>query len=107
MPVMPLWILPISFLIVFEIVADILAKEYSLRGGPLFWCLAILGYIIANAFWLYAIRHGSGLARGAVIFSVGSAVLATVIGVLVYKEHVGAGQMVGLALGIVSIGLLA
>jgi hypothetical protein len=39
------WIIGISLLIFFEIVADIFAKEYSLKGGWLFWVLGIVGYI--------------------------------------------------------------
>jgi drug/metabolite transporter (DMT)-like permease len=103
---MPLWVIPISFLIFFEIVADVLAKEYSLRGGWLFWSLAILGYITANSFWLYAIRHGSGLARGAIIFSVGSAVFAVLLGVLIYKEQITTLRLTGLVLGIIALTLL-
>ena len=100
------WVLPISFLIFFELVADFLAKEYSLKGGWIFWSLAILGYIIANSFWLYAIRHGSGLARGAIIFSVGYAVVAVALGVLFFKEHLNTNQTIGSLLGIVSLVLI-
>ncbi len=101
-----LWIIPLSFLIVFEIVADIFAKEYSLKGSWYLWLAAILGYILANSFWLYAIRHGSGLARGAVIFSVATGVIAVIIGVYFYHENVSRIQFAGLVLGIVSIALI-
>ena len=103
---MPLWLFPISMLLAFEVVADVLAQEYSLHGGWIWWSVAILGYVIANSFWLYAIRHGSGLARGAIIFSVGSAVLACLIAILYYKEQVSPTQIVGLVLGIVALALL-
>ena len=97
------WVLPISFLIFFELIADFFSKEYSLKGGMFFWSLAILGYIIANSFWLYAVRHGSGLARGAIIFSVGSAVTAVVLGVFLFKEHLSITQAIGCLLGLVSL----
>lgn len=100
------WTLPLSLLIFFELVADYFAKKYSLDGGWFFWVLAILGYIVANIFWLNSIRNGSGLARGAIIFSVGSAVIAVGIGVLVFKEQVNSMQVLGLLLGIVSLTLL-
>jgi len=58
------WILAISLLILFEIFADIFAKEYSLKQTVLFWALALGSYIIANVFWLVAINNGSELARG-------------------------------------------
>lgn len=62
------WIIPLMLLIAFEAVADVLAKEYSLRGTAKWWLLAIGVYVLANGFWLYAIRQGSGLTRGAYFF---------------------------------------
>ncbi len=100
------WILPLSLLIVFEIIADIFAKEYSIHGTWLRWLAAISAYVIANIFWLIAIRHGSGLARGAIIFSVSSAVIAVVLGLLLYKEQVGKAQIAGAVLGIISLILI-
>lgn len=103
---MLIWIAPLSLLIVFEIVADIFAKEYSLKGNALFWILSIMSYIAANIFWLSAIKNGSGLARGAIIFSVASAVIATIIGIYFYHEGTSKIQLIGILLGIVSITLI-
>ena len=100
-----IWILPLLGLIGFEIIADIFAKEYSLKGG-LFWVLPLLCYIIANSFWLYSIRHGSGLARGANIFSVSTAIAATMIGFYFYHEKLGTLQMIGIFLGLISLVLI-
>lgn len=44
------WIIPLAFLIVFESLADVFAKEYSIKGHWYFWVAGIVGYIIANAF---------------------------------------------------------
>jgi drug/metabolite transporter (DMT)-like permease len=100
------WIIPIIFLIIFEIIADIFAKEYSVHGTWIRWAPAIGAYVIANVFWLMAIRNGSGLARGAVIFSVSSAVIAVAIGLLVYKEQMGKAQILGVLFGIISLILI-
>ena len=100
------WILPISLLILFEIIADIFSKEYSLKGGWLFWCLGILGYVVANIFWLSAIKNGSGLARGATIFAVGSGIVAATIGLYFYNESVSKVQFVGIIFGLVSLVLI-
>ncbi len=102
-----MWILFIGLLITFEAVADVFSKKYSLSGTYVHWLLAIGAYVVANAFWLMAIRRGSGLARGAVLFSVGSAVVAVLIGLLWYKEHVSTLQLVGIGVGIISIALIA
>lgn len=93
-------------LILFEILADIQAKEYSLskslwRGG-----LALLFYVVANASWLISMRHKSQLAFGANIFAVSTGVIATVIGVWMYGEALEPRQYAGVGLGVVALALL-
>lgn len=101
-----MWILFLMLLIFFELVADIAAKNWSLSGGK-GWMYALLFYLIANSFWLIALKKGSGLARGAVIFSIVTVVVALILGLLVYKEPVNKNQLIGLILGIISIVLLS
>jgi drug/metabolite transporter (DMT)-like permease len=101
-----MWIIGLAFLILFEVLADIIAKEYSLYGGPIRWLGAIMGYITANAFWLWALKNGSGLARGAIIFSVATAILATGVGIILYKEHLNKYQILGVIIGIISLILI-
>jgi drug/metabolite transporter (DMT)-like permease len=100
------WLIPIFFLIIFEIVADIFSKEYALKGHWWLWLLAISGYIIANVFWLWGIRSGSGLARGAIIFSVGSAIFAVIIGLHFFGEQANKVQIAGMILGALSLILI-
>lgn len=100
------WVFPIIFLIIFELIADVFAKEYSLKGHWYLWAAAILGYIIANAFWLWGIRSGSGLARGAIIFSVASAVVAVILGLYFYGEATNKTQIIGMILGVLSLILI-
>ncbi len=100
------WIIPISFLILFELFADIFSKEYSLKGHWYLWAGALLGYIVANIFWLWGIRSGSGLARGATIFSVGSAIIAIIIGLYFYGETVNKFQVFGMILGVIALILI-
>lgn len=101
-----MWIIFLGFLIAFEAVADIIAKEYQLHAGWIRFCGAILAYVIANVFWLISLRSGAGLTRGAILFSVGSAVLAILIGLVLYKEPVSNMEIVGIILGFISIILL-
>ncbi len=100
------WIFPITMLLVCELVADIFSKEYSVKGHWYLWVGALFGYIIANIFWLWAIRSGSELARGAIIFSVGSAVIATTLGIYFYHESVTKIQIAGMVLGLLSLILI-
>lgn len=101
-----MWIIALLLLIGFEAVADIFSKEYALHGAFVYWALALLGYIIANVFWLISIRKGSGLARGAILFSVGSAIVAVLIGALKFQEKIGRVEMVGIVVGVLSVILI-
>ena len=98
-----IWIVPIFLLIVFEGLADVFSKHYSLKPTWYFWVLAIALYIIANIFWLSAIKNGSGLGRGSVIFSVGSAILGVLIGLILFNEQTSKFEIIGFALGILSL----
>ncbi|MEK7148131.1 MAG: EamA family transporter [Patescibacteria group bacterium] len=97
------WLLPLSILIVFELIADILAKSWSLKGGWLLVSASLLGYLIANTFWLFALKNGSGLGRGAIIFSLVSAIIAILLGIFLYHEKTSTTQIIGMTLGIVSL----
>lgn len=96
----------ISFLILFEAGADILAKEWQLHSGWVRFAAAILAYVVANICWLIALKYGAGLTKGAIIFSVGSAIFAIGIGLVLYKEPITRLEILGLALGLVALFLL-
>jgi len=100
------WIIPLILLILLELAADIFSKEWSLHNTAPKFIAALSAYLVANIFWLFALKYGSGLARGAVIFSVVSAVLALIIGIGFYKESITHIQLTGLLLGIVAIILI-
>ena len=101
-----MWIIPLALLIFVEALADVLAKEWSLRRGWVLWLGAIAAYVLANTFWLFALKAGSGLARGGIIFSVASAILAAGLGLVLYHEDVSKAQFLGIALGVISIVLI-
>src|SRR6266700_3403765 len=103
----PRWLYFLLLLVVFELIADILAKQFALNGKLIFAVLSILGFIVANTAWLISLRTGAELSKGAVLFSVVPAIRAVLIGSLVYKEKATRSQFVGLMLGIVAIALLS
>lgn len=100
------WLLPLALLIGFELIADIFAKKWSLERKTVLAAAALVSYLIANSFWLFALKNGSGLARGAVIFSVASGVVAIGLGIFLFKESLSKIQAIGLVLGLVSIALI-
>lgn len=101
-----MWAFFLALLITFEIIADFFSKKYSLDGNWLFWIAALLSYVVANIFWLQAMRSGSGLVRGANIFSIGSAICATLLGYYFFHEKISAMQFVGVVLGVIAIILI-
>jgi len=100
------WQFWLALLVVFELAADVFAKEYSITRARLHAALALALYVACNSCWLVAMCRGSGLARGAILFSVSSAVLAVILGVLVYHESLTAANSAGLLLGLVALVLL-
>ena len=100
------WIISLSLLVVFELIADIFAKNWSTQGKVYFWIASIISYIVANIFWLSSIRNGSGLARGTVLFGVSSAVVGALLGIFLYKESLSLLQIIGVSIGIAAIFLL-
>jgi len=100
------WILPLSLLIIFEALADIFAKNWSLQRSVWLAAASLSLYLIANSFWLFALKNGAGLGRGAVVFSVASAIIAIILGIIFYKEPTSKMQLAGFCIGIISLVLI-
>jgi len=100
------WIVPLALLIIFEALTDIFAKNWSMRETPWIAVASLMLYLIANSFWLFALKNGADLSRGAIIFSVASAIIAVILGVVFYKEAVSRVQLIGLGVGIISLVLI-
>lgn len=100
------WLILISFVIVLEVFADILAKEYALKGNWYFWLGSLMFYLIATIFWLSSMKNGSGLARGVIIFSVGTTIAAIIAGIIFYSETTNKIQFTGMILGALSLILI-
>ena len=103
----PKWLYFLLLLVAFELIADILAKQFSLNGKIIFALLSLLGFIAANTAWLISLRTGAELSKGAVLFSILSGVGAVMIGVLVYHEKTTPWQIAGLVLGVAAIACLS
>ncbi|GCE17297.1 hypothetical protein [Dictyobacter kobayashii] len=103
----PKWLYFLLILVAFELVADILAKQFAISGKYTFALLSLAGFIAANTAWLISLRTGAELGKGAVLFSVLSAIGAVIVAVLIYHEKVSTYQLIGLVLGIAAIGFLS
>lgn len=96
-----------AFLCLFELAADVLAKQHVVKGGAWLAVGAIAGYLLGNTAWVCALRSGTLLSVGAVLFGIITGISATIVGVLIYHEDVSRIQLAGLLLGIAAIGMLA
>jgi multidrug transporter EmrE-like cation transporter len=103
----PRWVFFLLLLVAFELIADVLAKQFAISGRLVFAYTALAGFIAANTAWLVSLRTGAELGRGAVLFSVLSAIGAVLIGLVIYHEKADARQLVGLALGLAAVALLS
>jgi drug/metabolite transporter (DMT)-like permease len=100
------WTIPFIIFLLIAMSADVFSKEYALKGYWYFWILALGGYTLANAFWLWSIRTGSGLARGSVIYCVVTAIFTSIVGLYFYGEVMNKVQISGIFLGVVSLVLI-
>jgi multidrug transporter EmrE-like cation transporter len=103
----PKWLYFLLVLVAFELVADILAKQFAITGKYSFALLSIGGFVAANVAWLISLRTGAELGKGAILFSVLSAIGAVAVAILIYHEKVTTYQLIGLALGIAAICFLS
>ena len=104
---LPTWLFFLLLLVAFELIADVLAKQFGVTGKLIFGVLAILGYVLANIAWLISLRNGAELSKGSVIFSALSGIGAILIGLLMYHEKANPYQLIGLALGVAAIVFLS
>jgi drug/metabolite transporter (DMT)-like permease len=100
------WSLPMIFLLLCELTADFLGKKWTLHKKSFLFTASLSLYVIGNAFWIFAILNGVGLARGAVIYAIAQEILAVSMGVAYFKEDLSKRQWLGMLLGLFTILLM-
>lgn len=101
------WLVPFSFLMLFEIVGNFLSALFYSVHNWLFFSFVLGVFALANYFWLISLKNGSGLARGTVYFGVAIVVSTTAIGLIFYNETLSMLKVVGIIIGLVSLILLS
>jgi len=104
--VLPAWFALFLVFLLFEQAANILGKQFALSGRYRFAVFSLLSFFACELPWIFSLRTGLELSKGAVLFSVVPAILTVLIGSLVYKEKATRSQIAGLAFGIVAVALL-
>lgn len=93
---------------IITVAGDIFIKNASLGKGFSGWKLLLLGaflYGITALGWFFVFR-GIKVSSVAVLYSVSTAILLVIAGIVYYRESVSYGEMVGIILGVCSIILL-
>jgi multidrug transporter EmrE-like cation transporter len=97
------WLFLFLLFILFEQMANVLAKQFAVSGKYAFVILSLLCFVTCELPWIFSLRIGLELSKGAVLFSVVPSIGMVLIGLLVYHEKVSRAQFVGIVLGIVAI----
>lgn len=92
---------------IFEIFGNFFTGLFGSIQNFLLIPLILIVYTIANYFWLYALKDGSGLARGTVYFGVGVVIASALIGFAFYSEGLTLLKLIGITTGIISLFLLS
>lgn len=103
---MKIWQVFLVGLILFELIADVFVKHYSLSNKTYLAIIGIGCYIIANVSWVLSMRLHSSLAISANIFLISTGVIATIIGVGFFNEVITSNQIPGIMLGVVALYLI-
>ena len=90
------------------VVGDYLLKLASSQGQPLrskWFYLGFAVYASTALGWVYVMRHLK-LATIGVVYSISMILLLTVVGVVGFRERLNVYEITGIALAVVSLGLL-
>ena len=105
--ILPAWFALFLVFLLFEQAANVLGKQFAVSGRYRFAVFSLLSFIVCELPWIFSLRTGLELSKGAVLFSVVPAILAVLIGSLAYREKATRLQLIGLVLGIVAVALLS
>jgi len=107
----PQIILKISFFaliitaVLFEVVADIFFKKWSLNNKNILLAVGLLLYFIGTVFWAFSLKY-EFLSTSASIFTILNLILIILAGVLFFGEQLSLINKVGIITGIISVILL-
>jgi multidrug transporter EmrE-like cation transporter len=88
------------------IAGDYFSKYWSIHQRPLFYVLAMLGYLFSGIFYIPTLLR-EGLIITAIIWAIASTAGFIILGVFVFQESLSSVQIVGIILGTASLILLS
>jgi drug/metabolite transporter (DMT)-like permease len=102
-----MWIFFIVAMVLVDVLYTSTAKYWSQHVEK--WYLPLIAFIFligTNIFFLFALKSGSGLARGTTYFGVLSSILTILIAWFFFKETFTYAQWAGVTLGVLALYLL-
>jgi multidrug transporter EmrE-like cation transporter len=96
----------VSLTTIFEVFGDFLFKKWVLVDQKWFLIVGIVAYLISTVIWAFSLRTES-LSKAIAIFTVLSLIIVDLMGVYVFKEQLSNLNILGIALGVVSIILVS
>jgi len=94
------------WLLICELFADFLAKQFELTNSMYIYVGALFLYALGNAIWLFAVKNGVGLARGTIIFGVLSTIGTLLMAYFRFHEKTSTINLIGIALALVGLILM-
>jgi drug/metabolite transporter (DMT)-like permease len=91
---------------IFYTVGEILSKKYANTGGHYYAIFAVLMYLIVSILWLPTLQAKNTIAIIGTIWAIFYSLVAVLLGIFVFKEHLSIYNYVGVFLGLGSIYLL-
>ncbi|HLD05079.1 MAG TPA: SMR family transporter [Candidatus Nanoarchaeia archaeon] len=91
--------------VLLEVIADVLFKKWSLENKNLLLVLGLFLYFIGTVFWAFSLKY-EYLSKAISVFTVLNLVIITLVGVVLFKEHLSLVNKIGVLLGILSVGLI-
>lgn len=92
--------------VVFYVLSEYWSKLWSVRGTSLLAVLVYVGYGMTTLAWLGLMSHRSQLVVMSLSWQVCGALIAVLVGAVIFSEKLSVWQWCGVALGIVSTALL-
>ena len=97
-----LGLLLIAVAVLFEIIADILFKYWSMNSRTVFIVIGLIIYSVGTIIWAYSLKFNN-LSKAITIFTVLNLIVIVLIGYYLFKEEVSFTNVIGILLGVISV----
>jgi hypothetical protein len=100
---LPLWVYFFGVMLALDVAGDVFTKRFALEGRWPQAVAAIVLFVVSAVAWLATLRLGVALSRVVVLYAVAALIAGTFVGIVIFGEHAGKLQIVGILAGILAI----